>query len=104
MDTGTVSVLADIVTATAVLTGVSAGLLLHLVNQGTVSFWHVARVYSLGMATGLGLAVVTFSVTPYVSFPGMVLFSYLVIVITIAVNLYKIIWDWRGSLKRSPQS
>ena len=98
------SVIADTITAMAVFTGVAVALLLYLVSQQTVSFWYIARVYSLGAAVALGLAVVSFSVTPYVFFPGIVVISYIAVVIAVALNLSIILWDWRASWKRPTQS
>jgi len=95
---------ADTITAMAVFTGVAVALLLYLVSQNTAAFWHIARVYSLGVAIAVGLAVVTFSVTPYVFFPGIVLVSYIAVVIGVAVNLSIILWEWRGSWKQPTPS
>ena len=94
------SVYTDTISAMAVFTGVAIGLLLYLVSQQTASLWFILRVYSLGAAIVLGLAVVSLSVTPYVSFPGIVVISYLAIVIAVALNLITILWDWQGFSRR----
>lgn len=56
------------------------------------------------MVIAFGLAIVSFSVTPYVFFPGMVLISYIAVLIAVAVNLSIILLDWRKSWKRPAQS
>ena len=98
------SVYADTVTAMAVFTAVAVAILLYLVSQQTPSFWYIARVYSLAVIIAFGLAIVSFSVTPYVFFPGMVLIAYIAVLIAVAVNLSIILWDWRRSWKRPAQS
>ncbi len=97
------SVLADTITAMAVFTGVSVALLLYLVGQQTTSIWLISRVYSLAVVSAFGLAVVTFSVTPYVFFPGIILITYIAIVLGVAVNLSIILWEWHSSWNRPTQ-
>ena len=94
------SVLVGTITAIAVFTAIAVSLLLYLVAQQTTSFWHISRVYSLAVIIAFGLAVVTFSVTPYVIFPGIVLITYIAIVLVVAVNISIVVWEWRSSWKR----
>ena len=98
------SVFADTITAMAVFTGVAVALLLYLVGQQTASFWYIARVYSLAVVIAFGLAIVSFSVTPYVFFPGMVVITYIAVIAGVAINLSIIIWEWRRSWKRPTPS
>ena len=102
LDSG--SVYADTITAMAVFTGVAVALLLYLVSQQTPSLWYIARVYSLAVVIAFGLAIVSFSVTPYVFFPGLILVAYIAVLIAVAVNLSIILLDWRKSWKRPTQS
>ena len=97
------SVFADTITAMAVFTGVAIAILLYLVSERTTSFWYIARVYSLAVVIAFGLAIVSFSVTPYVFFPGLVVITYIGVVVGVAVNLFIIFWNWRRSWKRPTQ-
>ena len=89
------SVFANTITAMAVFTGVAVAILLYLVSEQTATFWYKARVYSLAVVIAFGLAIVSFSVTPYVAFPGMVVITYIGVVVGVAVNLLIIFWNWR---------